>query len=57
MSRKSSGKGSNAQRSNAKNPNNAAYRHAQSNRGNQLNPQHANHGGGGKKGGGGAAKK
>ena len=57
MSKKSSGGGkANAQRSNAKNPNNAAYHHAQVNRGNQLNPQHA-HYGGGKDGGGNAPKK
>lgn len=49
MSKKSIGK-SNAQRSNAKNPNNPAYRHDQSNRGTQLNPQHRNHGGGSGKG-------
>ena len=46
MSKNSSSKRSNAQRSNVKNPNNSAYRQAQSNRGTQLNPQHANHGGG-----------
>ncbi len=49
MSKKSSGK-SNSQRSNVKNPNNPAYRHAQSNRGTQLNPKHRNHGGSSGKG-------
>jgi len=56
MSKKSGGK-SNAQRSNAKNPNNPAYRHAQSNRGNQLNPQHRNHGGSSEKGNSSSTKK
>jgi len=56
MSKKSSQ--SNAQRSNTKNPNNPAYRHAVSNRGTQLNPQHPNRGGGDKgKGATGPTKK